>query len=185
MNRLASPAQLRASLIRWSLFLVPTVCLLGFLSGQLSGSGADNAWFVVLEKPGIYPPPIAFPIVWSTLYIMMGFAAALVAAAWGSRYRVLALLAFVFQLALNLAWSPMFFAAHDIRAAMAVIVLLDAALVITIILFWRVRPAAGVLLLPYLAWVLFASVLNWQFLVLNPQAEYVESSNAVQRIELN
>jgi len=57
-------------------------------------------------------------------------------------------------------------------------------LVLTVVLFWRVRPLAGGLLLPYLAWILFATVLNWQFLVLNPRADGIEVSNAVQRIEL-
>ena len=57
MNRLASPAQLRASVVRWALFLVPSVVLLGFLSGQFAGSGPDNPWFAALDKPAIYPPP--------------------------------------------------------------------------------------------------------------------------------
>src|SRR6187401_3476051 len=88
MNRLASPAQLHASVIRWALFLVPSVVLLGFLSGQYAGSGPDNPWFAALDKPSIYPPPAAFGIVWSVLYALMGFALALVCAAWGARYRV-------------------------------------------------------------------------------------------------
>ena len=76
MNRLATPAQLRASLIRWSLFIVPTVLLLGFASGQVAGSAAGNPWFAALEKPSIYPPPAAFGIVWSILYAMIGLALA-------------------------------------------------------------------------------------------------------------
>ncbi len=183
MNRLASPAQLRASLLRWSLFLIPGVMLLGFLSGQLAGSGADNQWFMTLVKPAIYPPPIAFPIAWTALYFVMGLALAMVCAAWGARWRGLAVLAFIIQLALNLAWTPVFFAMHDIRLAMVVLVLLDAAVLITMVLFYKVRRLAGWLLLPYLAWIAFASVLNWQIMELNPQAENVEIDNAVQRIE--
>ncbi|GAA0275888.1 hypothetical protein GCM10009127_15660 [Alteraurantiacibacter aestuarii] len=184
MNRLASPAQLRASLLRWSLFLVPTVLLLGFLSGQVAGSAANNPWFDALVKPAIYPPPATFGIVWATLYLMMGVALAMVCAAWGARMRVLAILAFVVQFALNLAWSPIFFAEHDIALALAVLIALDVALAVTVWLFWKVRPAAGIILLPYLAWVLFASVLNWQFLDANPDASEIEVSNAVQRFEL-
>src|SRR5688572_5270735 len=108
MNRLASPAQLRASVLRWALFLVPAVVLLGFLSGQYAGSGADNPWFAALDKPAIFPPPVTFAIVWTALYAMMGLALALVCSAWGARYRLPAILAFVLQLLLNLAWSPAF-----------------------------------------------------------------------------
>lgn len=184
MNRLASPAQLRASLIRWALFIVPTVMLLGFLSGQLSGSGAGSPWFQALEKPALFPPPATFGIVWSLLYFMMGLSLAMVCAAWGSRLRVWAILAFVVQFALNLAWSPAFFAMHDIGLALAIIGVLLAALLVTIALFLKVRKWAGVLLLPYLAWVCFATVLNYQFLELNPDAAEVQDSGAVQRIEL-
>jgi tryptophan-rich sensory protein len=184
MNRLASPAQLRASLLRWALVLVPTVLLLGFVSGQVADSGPDNPWFAMLEKPAIYPPPAAFGIVWSILYVLMGFAAAIIASAWGARGRSIALAAFVIQLALNLAWTPVFFGLHEMSAALGVIVVLDLAVLLTVVLFWRVRRMAGALLLPYLAWVLFATALNWQFLTLNPSADGAEVSGAVQRIEL-
>ncbi|RIV89236.1 TspO/MBR family protein [Aurantiacibacter zhengii] len=184
MNRLASPAQLRASLIRWSLFIVPTVMLLGFLSGQLSGSAADNLWFQSLEKPDLFPPPATFGIVWTILYFMMGLAFAMVCAAWGSRLRVWAIIAFIVHFAINLTWSPTFFAMQDIALALWVIVALDVTLIVTIVLFFKVRRWAGILLLPYLAWALFATLLNWQFLQANPDAGAVEESGAVQRIEL-
>jgi tryptophan-rich sensory protein len=184
MNRLASPAQLRASVLRWALFLVPAVMLLGFLSGQYAGSTAGNPWFAALDKPATFPPPVTFGIVWTVLYALMGFAIALVCAAWGARYRLPAILAFVLQLALNLAWSPLFFGEHQMRLALAVLVALDLAVVLTLVLFWQVRRAAALLLLPYLAWILFATLLNWQFLQLNPDADGAEVTNAVQRIEL-
>ena len=78
MNMLASHAQIRASFLRWSLFLVPLCVLLGFLSGQM-GAGADSAWFQALEKPSIFPAPMWFGIVWSILYVMIGLSVALVA----------------------------------------------------------------------------------------------------------
>ena len=184
MNRLASPAQLRASVLRWTLFLVPSVILLGFLSGQYAASTAGNPWFAALAKPAIYPPPAAFGIVWTVLYALMGFALALVCAAWGARYRMPAILAFALQFALNLAWSPVFFGEHQITTALAILVVLDVAVLLTLVLFWKVRRIAGLLLLPYLAWILFATVLNWQFLQLNPDADGARPSNAVQRIEL-
>ncbi|MGX7895767.1 TspO/MBR family protein [Tsuneonella sp. HG222] len=184
MNRLASPSQLRASVLRWALFLVPTVMLLGYLSGVVGGSTADSPWFMSLDKPAIFPPPAAFGIVWSILYFLMGIALALVCAAWGARGRGLAIAAFVIQLALNLAWSPTFFAFHQITLALALLLAIDVAVLTTTILFFRVRRLAGWLLVPYLAWVLFATVLNWQFLQLNPDADGRDVSGSVQRIEL-
>jgi translocator protein len=182
MNRLASPAQLRASLLRWSLFIIPTVMLLGYVSGQLGGSAADP-WFQALEKPAIFPPPATFGIVWSILYFMMGLALAMVCAAWGARWRTWAIAAFFVQFVLNLAWSPIFFSKHDIQLAMIVIVLLAAALAVTLWLFFKVRRAAGWLLVPYLAWVLFAAALNYQFLQANPDASLMDYDRGVQRIE--
>ena len=82
MNRLASPSQLRASFVRWALFLVPAVLLLGYLSGWAGGNAASDPWFVALDKPAIFPPPITFAIAWTILYLLMGLAAAMVCASW-------------------------------------------------------------------------------------------------------
>ena len=183
MNRLASPAQLRASLIRWSLFIIPTVMLLGFVSGQWGGSSAGSPWFQALEKPALFPPPATFGLVWTVLYFIMGLAFALVCAAWGSRFRVPAIIAFVVHFVFNLAWSPVFFTQHDIGMALGVIIALDLALIVTVVLFFKVRKWAGVLLLPYLAWALFATLLNFQFLQANPDAAQLEATGAVQRYE--
>ena len=184
MTALASRGQLRASFIRWALFTVPLVVLLGFLSGQLSGSGADTMWFQSLDKPSIFPPPMWFGIVWTILYVMMGLSLAMVCAAWGARGRGIAIAFFVLQFAVNLAWAPVFFAMHDIRTALVVIVVLDVLVLITIALFWRVRKMAAVMLLPYIAWILFATVLNWQFLELNPDGGFEGAANgAVERYE--
>ena len=184
MNRLASPAQLRASYIRWALFLVPAVMLLGFVSGQLGGEGAEDPWFLALDKPAIFPPPGVFGVVWPILYTLMGLAAAMVAAAWGSRYRLPALLAFALQLLVNLAWNPVFFGEHEISVGFYIILALDVAVLVTIVLFWKVRRAAALIMLPYLGWILFATVLNYEFLRLNPDADGADGSYAVQRIEL-
>ncbi len=184
MNRLASPAQLRASYFRWALFLVPLIVLLGLGSGLVGGSTAGSPWFMALRKPATFPPPIVFPIVWTTLYVLMGLAFALVCAAWGAHWRGLAILAFVIQLAVNLAWSPTFFGAHEIGFGLYVILALDVLVIVTLWLFWKVRRAAALLMLPYLAWILFATVLNWQFLQLNPGLDGADVSSAVQRIEI-
>ncbi|MXP10022.1 TspO/MBR family protein [Pseudoblastomonas halimionae] len=182
MNLIASPGQLRASLLRWSLFLVPLTLLLGFLSGQIGD--AASPWFQSLTKPSLFPPPATFGIVWSILYVMIGFAAAVVASARGAHGREVALIAWVVQLALNLAWSPLFFGAHRIAEALYLLIAIDIAVLVTVVLFWRVRKLAGLLLVPYLAWVLFATVLNFQFLQANPDAANRDVSGAVQRVEM-
>ncbi len=182
MSELASTAQLRAAFLRWALVLVPGIVLLGFVSGVVAGSGPNNPWFNALAKPDIYPPPATFGIVWSILYVMMGLALTMVVTAWGAEGRRLAVLAFAVQLALNLAWTPLFFAMHRISAALVLLGLLDVALAFTVLVFARVRRRAAWLLVPYLLWTLFATALNWQFLALNPGAD--GQSGAPVRIEL-
>ncbi len=184
MTEIASPRQLRAAFLRWVLFLVPGILLVGFLSGRVAGSGPQNPWFAALVKPGIYPPPATFGIVWSMLYVLMALALAMVLTAPGARGRGLAVVAFVVQLALNLAWTPLFFAAHRISGALALIAALDGLVLLTLVLFARVRPRAALLLVPYLGWALFATVLNWQFLTLNPAADGQPDSGAVVRLQI-
>lgn len=182
MNRLASPGQLRASMLRWSLFIVPSVVLLGFLAGKVGGD-ANSAWFQALVKPGIFPPPATFGIVWSILYAMIGCAFAMVCAAWGSRNRGIAIAAFLVHFLFNLAWSPVFFGQQEIELALYVLIAVDVLAIVTTVLFFKVRKWAGLLMLPYLAWVLFATVLNWQFLQLNPDPADFEDDGAVQTYE--
>jgi len=183
VNMIASTWQLRATTIRWSLVLVPAIILLGVLSSRLSGAGIEDPWFAALEKPAIYPPPWIFGLVWTILYGLMGFSLALIFGARGARGRRAATLAFVIQLALNLAWSPLFFAAHQITQALVLIAVLDIAVLVTIVLFWKIRPMAGMLLLPYLAWVLFATLLTWEFREANAGYANLEVTGAVQRYE--
>jgi benzodiazapine receptor len=171
MTELASAGQLRASLARWVLVLVPGLNLLGFLSARASFSTAENPWFVNLVKPALYPAPIVFPIMWTALYVMMGLALAIVVSARAAPGRGLAIGAFALHMLANLAWSPLFFGAHLIMAALVDAGLMAVTLIAVMALYWRVRPLAAALLVPYLGWVLFAIVLNWQILTLNPQAE--------------
>jgi benzodiazapine receptor len=184
MTELASSGQLRAAFLRWALFVVPGIVLLGFLSSAVAGSGPGDPWFDRLVKPGTYPPPATFGIVWTVLYVMLGLALATVITARGARRRGFAIAAFVIQLVLNLAWSPLFFGAHRISGALLLMVVLDAAVMVTIVAFYRVRPRAAFLLAPYLAWILFATLLNWQFLALNPGADGRHYSGATVRVVL-
>jgi tryptophan-rich sensory protein len=160
------------------------ILLLGFVSGLLSGSGADNAWFAMLEKPALYPSPAVFPAMWAILYLVMGVALGAVVAARGARVRGVAIAAFFLQLALNLAWSPLFFGAHQLTLALGLLLLLALAVLLTILLFARVRGIAAWLMLPYFAWVLFATYLTFELHTLNPGADGQEVSGAVTRIEL-
>lgn len=184
MTGLASKAQLRASFFRWALFIVPAVMLLAFLAAQFTMNGPNSAWYQGLERPAINPPSYLFGIVWPILYFLMGVALALVCAAWGARGRTAAIAIFAAQFALNLTWSPIYFNLQQIDWALGVIVVLDILVVITIVLFWRVRRLAALLLVPYLAWILFATALNYEFLRLNPDASGQAPVSSVQRIEL-
>jgi translocator protein len=147
---------------------VPAVLLLGLASGWLSNSGYGNAWFDALRKPAFMPPAWAFPVAWTTLYILMGIALGLVIAARRSAARSRAIGLFALQLALNLAWSPLFFGAHQAQAGLWLIVALDVAVVATTFAFWRVRAPAGLLLVPYWVWLALATALNAEIVRLNP-----------------
>lgn len=170
MTAIASKSQLRMSFLRYALFTVPLVLLLGIVSGQLANSGYGNAWFDALQKPAIMPPGWMFGVAWTILYILLGFALALVLHARGARGRGLALGLFVLQLLLNYAWSPLFFAYHEVDAALWTILAMIVISAVAALLFWRIRRSAGLLMLPYLAWLCFAATLNWQISVLNPGA---------------
>jgi tryptophan-rich sensory protein len=108
----------------------------------------------------------------------------MVAAARGAEWRMAALAVFGLQLVLNLAWSPLFFGGHQVVAALALLVVLDIAVIGTIVLFRLVRPVAALLLVPYLLWVLFATVLTWQFHEANPRADGENVSGAAVRVKI-
>ena len=171
MGELASKSQLRMSFTRIALVCVPLIIFLGFLVGSLANSGDDNRWFALLVKPAMQPPGWLFGVAWSILYAMQGFALALIIDARGASGRTTAICLFAFQLTLNLAWSPTFFLMHQVSGALVLIVMILVAAGVTSFAFARVRKAAAWLMLPYLAWLAFASVLNYQFDTLNPDAE--------------
>lgn len=171
MGELASRGQLRASFLRVAVVTVPLIVFLGSLSGLLSNSGYDNPWFSALDKPALMPPGWVFAVAWPILYVLMGCAVAMVWHARGAAGRGVAIGLFVVQLLMNYAWSPLFFAAHKVDAALWLIAALIVMVAVTIAAFARVRVVAAVLLLPYLAWLGFAAYLNWQIDRLNPGAE--------------
>lgn len=128
--------------------------------------GPDTTWFRGLEKPTFYPPEIAFPVVWTLLFTLLGLALWLV---WrtDAPARRLALGLFVVQLAVNVTWTPAFFGLESLTAGLAVIVVLWLLIIATIEAFRRVDRRAALLLVPYLLWVTFAAVLNVELWRLN------------------
>lgn len=122
-----------------------------------------------LVQPEWAPPSYVFGPVWTVLYALMGVAAWLVWQSGGFRAQRLALGLFFTQLAVNALWSWLFFAWSLGALAFVDIILLIALVVATILCFWRVRPLAGLLLVPYLFWISFAAALNYSVWHLNPQ----------------
>ena len=130
------------------------------------------------------PPGWAFGVAWTILYALMGLALALVINARGSRGRGLAIALFLVQLPINLAWSPVFFGLHRVDTALLMFGALIFLVLLTSLFFWRVRAVAGLLLLPYLAWLCFAFVLLYQVDALNPNAESLVPKRTVDQIEI-
>ena len=149
------------------LVIAPMVLLLGTLSGRLGGSSRDDPWLAALVKPEFYPPGVVFGIVWTLLYLMIGVAAAIVWNARGAPWRVPALALFALQLVANLAWSPLFFRFHRIEPAFWLIIVILLLAILTTLCFASVRRLAAALMIPYLAWLGFAAVLNWRIHELN------------------
>lgn len=145
----------RAALI---LFVVP--CLLVMVIGGMVTAPAVASWYPMLAKPAWTPPDWLFGPVWGVLYLTMGIAAWLVWRRCGWSGARGALTLFWVQLALNALWSPLFFGLRSPLLGMIDIAALLAVLVVTTIAFWRARRLAGLLFLPYLAWVGYAAALN-------------------------
>ena len=128
-----------------------------------------ESFYAQLAQPVWAPPPWVFGPVWTVLYALMGIAAWLVWRSGGFRNNRQALTLFLLQLAFNAVWSWLFFAWHLGVLSLADILVLWILIVATLVSFWRVRPLAGALLIPYLLWVSFASALNYSLWQLNPQ----------------
>ncbi len=163
----------RAERRNWAsiaLLTAPLIVMAGSAVGWLSDSGDENVWFAALQKPFLMPPTWVFGFAWTVLYILMGVAVALILAEPPSPRRRNALILFFAQLALNFAWSPVFFVAHDITLAKYLIYVMAVVAAAAAGQFYRLRKAAGLLMIPYLAWLIFISVLNSMIESLNPGA---------------
>jgi tryptophan-rich sensory protein len=167
------------------LFTVPAIVLLGTLSGTLSGSGDGNAWFEALRKPALMPPGWVFGAAWTFLYILIGLSLAMVLHARGAERRQQALVLFAVQLLLNFAWSPVFFGWHMVGPALSIIAAMIVGTIALILVAWRIRVVAGLLLYPYLGWLMFAGLLNFQIIQLNPGTPTLAPVNPPIIIDVN
>ncbi|MBI5680123.1 MAG: tryptophan-rich sensory protein [Methanobacterium sp.] len=146
--------------------LIPLI--IGFI-GSIATLGAIPTFFAALAKPAWAPPNWAFGPIWTTLYILMGIALFLIWRKGLERKDVkIAIGIFGLQIILNLLWSLIFFGTQNILGGLIEIVFLWIAVLVNIILFYKISKVAGILLLPYIIWITIASYLNYTIYVLNP-----------------
>lgn len=158
------------------------VCfVIGYAPAMLGAAFRPGTWYDTLNKPEWNPPSSIFGPVWTLLYAMISVS---LYVAWTEaktrphapppsfpfgRWNGWPFAAFAVQMVLNAAWSPLFFGLHRPDLALIDIIAMWLAIGVNIALFYRIRPLAAVLLLPYWAWVSFATGLNYELWVLNPQ----------------
>lgn len=138
--------------------------------GAAAATGAlfsPGEWYKTIDKPGWTPPDWVFPVAWTTLYVCMSLAAMRVGLS-GAPSAPQALGFWAIQVTLNALWSPVFFGLRRMRAALIVVGLLWLAVAVTLVAFARIDTIAGLLFLPYLAWVTIATALNASVLRRNP-----------------
>lgn len=145
-------------------------CLICFSAAAIGGlaSAQAGSFYQALIRPNWAPPGWLFGPVWTVLYILMAISAWLVWRSHGFQKAGFALSLFLVQLAVNALWTWLFFVWHLGAWAFVEILVLWALIFATTFTFWRFRVVAGALLLPYLAWVTFASVLTWSVWKRNP-----------------
>jgi benzodiazapine receptor len=128
---------------------------------------AIPGWYETLNQPSFNPPNWVFGPVWTTLYFLMGISLFLIWKQSANKVRNRAILVFMIQLILNFGWSFLFFYYHQISFALVEIVLLWLSIISMILLFYRIKPLAAFINIPYLLWVTFASILNAAYYFLN------------------
>lgn len=144
------------------------ICQLAGFLGSLFTVPAIPTWYAQLTKPSFNPPNWLFMPVWLTLYLLMGISLYLIWSQDTRRVEVKqALLIFAMQLVLNTLWSIVFFGLHSLLGSSLLIIVLWLAILFTILRFHKLSPTAGYLLIPYLLWVSFATVLTWAIFFLN------------------
>ena len=136
--------------------------------GGLATAQSVKTWYPTLNKPSFNPPNWLFGPVWTSLYILIGVAAYLV---WIKRDQIMhfprTVAVYFIQLILNLGWSFIFFYLHEIGFALAEILMLLAAIIINAVMFYKIDKWAGLIFIPYIIWVSFASFLTYNIFILN------------------
>ncbi len=138
-----------------------------FGAASIASRFTPGRWYAALSKPSWNPPSWVFGPVWGILYILMAVAAWLVWRQNGFAGAAIPLAVYLLQLILNALWSWLFFGLHDLMIAFLEILTLWLAILGTIVLFWGLNLASGILLVPYILWVTFAAVLNFTLWRLN------------------
>ena len=138
------------------------------LIGAVFSVSAVSTWYLTLSKPGLNPPSWIFGPVWTSLYFLMGISVYLI---WKKGFKKKgiknAMEVFLLQLILNATWSVVFFGLENPGLALINIILLWASIAWTMIVFYKKSHVAAYLLVPYLAWVSFATYLNYSIWILN------------------
>jgi tryptophan-rich sensory protein len=144
------------------------VCQVAGLIGSLVTFSSITTWYETLNKPGFAPPNWLFGPVWIILYLLMGISLYLI---WNkgldSMEGKVAIALFAIQLALNAAWSPIFFGLHALKLSFYVILAMWAFIAVTIVRFHSISKPAAYLLIPYIGWVSIATILNYFIMILN------------------
>lgn len=145
------------------------ICQLAGIVGSVFTITSVVSWYPTLIKPSFSPPSYLFAPVWLTLYTLMGISLYLVWQKKTKKKKVKqALILFGIHLFLNALWSVIFFGLKNIAFAFFEIIILWFFILVVIYKFWKIEPKAGILLLPYLLWVSFASILSYSIWLLNP-----------------
>jgi benzodiazapine receptor len=139
---------------------------LGAIAGMFTSQSVPE-WYATLNRPSFNPPNWIFGPVWTTLYILMGISFFLIWNQAASKVRNRAILFFLLQLMLNFAWSFIFFYFNMIGLALVEIILLWISIVMMLVVFYKIKPLASYINIPYLLWVTFATVLNASYYFLN------------------
>jgi len=157
-------------MVRTNSVLTLIICIaIPLVAGSVSGmlTSKTDGWYDSLTRPSFNPPGYLFGILWPVLYILMGISLYLIWKSQPGNLRTMALWVFAIQMILNFLWSFIFFRFHRIGWAFAEILLVWISIVVMIIVFYKISRTAGLLQIPYLLWVTFASILNGSYWLLN------------------
>lgn len=153
------------------IFLLISSIIFSHLAGVIGAFATRESvgtWYQTLEKPFFTPPGWVFGPVWITLYTLMGISLYLIIIRGFKKKEVkIALMFFGLNWILNAVWSIIFFGLHNPLVALLEIIILDIIVVITIIKFWKINKVAGLLLVPYILWLILATALNFAIFYLN------------------